>query len=294
MPEPTPEQLFEQGMEQLSVLAAHLSAPPHVTLTTAVKLIETAIAHGALIYNAGDHARCHRLYAETAGRILSAARHSPEPLAPKTRAAIADLERAVERADRAADPSAAAWAMRHAFDKVLLMRQLTMETLHMMMSLGEAAFMRCDYGGSADAFASAVEVAPELWDVPDPEADGIQAAHLAYLYYGHTLILEGRALEAALVLTQGITHIPQMCSLDFDLRALGPHYDAFEARREWLASLPATDPASSVSPLLRAYLLIFSGQRREAAELLRIYLTGHPHDEAAQILLAMTPQRLMD
>jgi tetratricopeptide (TPR) repeat protein len=294
MGEPTPEQLFDQGMEQVISICARLNTAPHVTLTTAVEVIEAAIAHGALIYNAGDHARCHRLYAEAAGRIIRAGGRSPAPRSRKTLTMLHDLERAVERAGRADDPSAAAWAMRHAFDKVLLVRQLQMETLHMMMSLGEAAFMRADYGGSADAFAAAVEVAPDLFDSPDPECDSIQAAHLAYLYYGHTLILEGRPLEAAPVLADGITKIPQMCSLDFDLRSLGHHYEAFEARRRWLESLPDEDPAASVSPLLRAYLLVFSGERRQAAELLRVYLAGNPRDEAAQILLAMTPQQLMD
>jgi tetratricopeptide (TPR) repeat protein len=294
MGDATPEQLFEQGMEQVSALAAALSHPPHVTLTTAVELIEAAIAHGALIYNEGDHQRCYRLYAETAGRIVAAGERGMGRRGRKTLGMLDDLTRAMTRAAGKERASDAAWVMRHAFDKVLLTRQLQMETLHMMMSLGESAFMRSDYGGAADAFAAAVEVAPELYAEPDPDADGIQAAHLAYLYYGHTLILEGRALEAAPVLAEGITRIPQMCSLDFDLRSLGPHYAAFEQRRRWLEDISPTDPAASVAPLLRAYLLVFSGERKQAADVLRVYLSGNPQDEAAQILLAMTPQCLMD
>lgn len=73
--------------------------------------LSAAIAVGAPTYNAGDHQGCYALYAETARQLLAR-----DDL---TEAAKDVLRAALAEATRIRSASRRAWAMRHAFDRLL-------------------------------------------------------------------------------------------------------------------------------------------------------------------------------
>lgn len=75
------------------------------------KRIEDAISIGVPLYNDGQHEACYRIY-ESTGREI---KRKVTGCAPAAQA----LDAGMERADRLADYSAKAWAMRDAFDGLL-------------------------------------------------------------------------------------------------------------------------------------------------------------------------------
>ncbi|MBX7097543.1 MAG: serine protease [Myxococcaceae bacterium] len=74
--------------------------------------IAGAIRVGAPAYNQGDHERCYRVYADAAHRLVAQCRDCPGPLKA--------LQDGLERAAQLADFDARAWAMRDAFDGLLV------------------------------------------------------------------------------------------------------------------------------------------------------------------------------
>src|SRR5215471_17827495 len=77
----------------------------------AVTDIEDAIKVGAPLYNKGDAQGCYDLYEKTSLRLVNALK-----ACPGVREA---LLAGVSAANRATDPRDKAWAVRHAFDRVL-------------------------------------------------------------------------------------------------------------------------------------------------------------------------------
>lgn len=279
---------LEEGIAHVNEALATLEQPPHVTLTSAGRVIEAAISHGVDLYNEGDAAACRDLYAHTATRIIAIASDQDLTALPRTDEAIGDLARALQRASGADMAEAAAWALRHGFDKLIVSQQLAAEHVQWMMRLGEAAFMRGDYGGSADALRSAREVAPELFGPYAPEDEGIQIGYLAIIYHGHAMLLTQQYDEAYASLSSTVLHIPQLRSIGFDLTELGPHLQAFLDRQRELEALGDEHPLAPHAIFLRAYLHMFAGEEPAARELLEWHLARHPTDEPAQLLLAMS------
>ncbi len=278
-----PTAQLERGIDEVQRRLDALKSPPHATLGAIVNVLEAAIAHGAGLYNEGREDLCFRLYAEASQRLIGAV--SAHTTRPRVEEAIHDLMRALERAQQA-DTALGAWMLRHAFDKIIISQQIVAESLQWMMRLGESAFARGDYGGSMDALRTAAELGPDLWISPDRDSPAlVQAAHMAMLYYGHALLLCGEEERAHETLREAIVRLPQLAALDFDLRELGPHSQAFMRRLDALERSPAPH-----APFLCAYLYQFSGQRRRAAELLIAQMNLRPDDEAVQVLLAMTAE----
>lgn len=295
---------FELGLEALHERAHKLQSFPYVTLSTLASSCELAISFGAKLYNEGQSHQCYRLYLEAARQLLRASdRMEREAITPQTLVALEDLRRAEQRASEQEKASHGAWMMRHSFDKIMIMHQLQMETLQWMLRLAEASFTRGDYQGSVDALRTGVEVCPALWtwdddpqDQPEespededdsaPQSTTVQAAHLAYLYYGNGLFLCGDFDQAASAIRRAFTLSHALVSLPLDLRTLGVHYDAFVKRRQELEQAPSLEPETQ--SFLQAYLAHYTKDAYTARELLTMHLVKHPHDEAAHILLALS------
>lgn len=286
---------LERGLTAIQELARKLTEPPYLTLTTIARMAETAISFGAGIYNDGDAAGCYTLYSATAIALEQLAIEHHEAGAPVSVAArevLEDIQRAATRASAALDDAQSAWMMRHAFDKAIVSQQLASERVQWMMRLSEAAFNRGDYGGSADAMSTAIQTAPELFDVPS-EHNPLQLGTIALLYHGHAMLLVSEWEQAYDSITQGIIHAPTIGGVGFDLKALGEHYFVFRDRLDDLEALEPDEPGQRRGLFLRSYLHMFSGELDRARELLTMHLTISPHDEAAQYLLAASATEIM-
>jgi serine protease Do len=80
-------------------------------LEASTEAIAVAIREGAPAYNAGDVARCYRVYSETARRLIRGRGDCP--------GVQQVLREGLDRAEALADVDAQAWAMRDAFDGLL-------------------------------------------------------------------------------------------------------------------------------------------------------------------------------
>lgn len=295
---------FELGLEALHERAHKLQSFPYVTLSTLASTCELAISFGAKLYNEGQLHQCYRLYLEAARQLLRACdRMEPETITRQTREAVQDLRRAEQRASEQEQASDGAWMMRHSFDKIMIMHQLYMETLQWMLRLAEAAFARGDYQGSVDALRTGVEACPALWTWDDdpqdqpveddedddddqaPQSTTVQAAHLAYLYYGNGLFLCGDFDPAASAIRRAFTLSQALVNLPLDLRDLGVHYEALIKRRQEMERATSLEPETK--SFLHAYLAHYTKDTYTARELLTMHLIKHPHDEAAHLLLAL-------
>jgi hypothetical protein len=101
---------------QAPSLAPAPAAAPAPAPTVDGQLLETiakAIAVGATVYNAGDHARCYAIYRQVIEAALSPTHSPPLPLAERAR-----LEVAQAQAASAAGTTIAAWTLRHGFDEL--------------------------------------------------------------------------------------------------------------------------------------------------------------------------------
>ena len=286
---------LERGLTTIQELAHELTEPPYLTLTTIARMVETAISFGAGIYNDGDAAGCYTLYSATAlalERLTVEHRDDGIPISAAALDVLEDIQRAAARASAAIDDAQSAWMMRHAFDKTMVTQQLASERVQWMMKLSEAAFNRGDYGGSADAMTTAIETAPELFDVPS-EDNPLQLGTIALLYHGHAMLLVSEWERAYDSITQGVIHAPTIGGVGFDLKALGEHYFVFRDRLDDIEALEPDDPGQRRGLFLRAYLHMFSGELDRARELLTMHLTIYPHDEAAQYLLAASATEIM-
>lgn len=275
---------LEAGRAEVRRQAGRFDQAPHVTITTIAQLIETAISFGAGIYNDGDEEGCYELYDLTTRLIIEASRK--HPIGEQTDRMIDDLLRALHRAEACADPRMSAWMLRHAFDKTVVTQQVESERVQWLVRLGEDAFLRGDYGGSADTLRTAASIAHELFAREEGEG-GIQTFHLAVLYYGHAMLLLEDDATAYEWLRLGVRAVPHLTKLEFDLRDLGEHYKPFLHQLERLALTSEQDTAYRRALFLRAYVMTFSGMERQSSELLRFHIGQDPEDEDAQRLLAM-------
>ena len=275
---------LEAGRAEVRRQAGRFDEAPHVTITTVAQLIEVAISFGAGIYNDGDEEGCYDLYDLTTRLIIEASRK--HPIGEQTDRLIDDLLRALHRAEACDNPRMAAWMLRHAFDKTVVTQQVESERVQWLGRLGEDAFLRGDYGGSADTLRSAAAIAHELFAREEGEG-GIQTFHLAVLYFGHASMLLEDDETAYHWLRIGVRAVPHLTKLEFDLRDLGEHYKPFSAQLERLAQTPEDDPHYRRAIFLRAYVLTFSGMTKQSSEMLRYHLGQDPEDEDAQRLLAM-------
>ncbi len=275
---------FERGLDEVREASRTLRQPPGLTLSTVAALVERAISYGAGIFNEGGPRECYLLYAEAARLVVEASEGAE--FGHRTSDALDDLTRALGRAADAED-SEAAWIMRHAFDKTIVMQQLAAEGVQWMLKLGEAAFARGDYEGSVEALRSGVDFARDVL-APSRADEPLQAAQLAHLYYGHGLMLTRRWAAAAEWLRRGVLTTPQLPQIDFDMRSLGPRWIVFAQRLDELEVMEDDDPNLDHARLLRSYFYIFSGQRRRAADILMAMMQRDLDDEVVQFLFALT------
>jgi S1-C subfamily serine protease len=91
--------------------AALLSGCTVEEVKMAVGELEEAIKHGAPIFNAGDAQGCYELYEKTSLRVVGGLKSCP--------GLRETLLGGLTLANHAQEPKAKAWALRHAFDRVL-------------------------------------------------------------------------------------------------------------------------------------------------------------------------------
>ncbi|MFO0551245.1 MAG: serine/threonine-protein kinase [Polyangiaceae bacterium] len=107
----TLDRILSESDRPSSAPASIAPSRSNITEATALGAIYEAIDRGAPLYNAGDHQGCYELYRGVAERIVST---------PSTAVAVAArLTAAIQRAQRAPNPTTAAWELRYAFDDLL-------------------------------------------------------------------------------------------------------------------------------------------------------------------------------
>jgi tetratricopeptide (TPR) repeat protein len=280
------EPSFDEAVSAIEASCAQLDEPPGVTLTSCVLVVQTAISFGAPLYNLGEHASCYSLYLEATMSIVSAWDRSKTRGGSATSEAVEDLRRALDRARRASNSADSAWALRHAFDKVVLMQQLATQGLGGFLRLGQSAFARGDYGAAIDAFRSAARISPELWVAGDPD-EGVQASHMAFVELGHAQLLSGQFEAARESLMHGLRLAPHLRGAGLDLTDLGDTFEEMERKVDQMAAVDTSPSLERAVFFLRAYLDLFSGESRRAAERLALRVRTAPDDDGTQLLLAV-------
>lgn len=205
---------------------------------------------------------------------------------PLTQEAVEDLRRALDRARRAQNSVDAAWSLRHAFDKIVLMQQLAMQGLGGFLRLGQNAFSRGDYGAAIDSFRAAARISPDLW-VAGEAADGVQASHMAFVELGHAQLLTGQFEAARESLIQGLRLAPHLRQAGLDLRDLGERFDEMNQRVDTMLTVETSPSLERAVFFLRAYLDLFGDEAKAASERLAFRLRTAPEDEGVQLLLAV-------
>jgi hypothetical protein len=165
------------GLEALVGDESEPDPVPDAPLAVAQVLIGQAISIGAPAYNTGDHQGCFDVYACTARAILATVTNLPDGAAGLLREGLA-------KAADAESPTAAAWAMRHAFDAIgdlggtgegLPPEQLRV-LLTMAIALGAPAFNAGDHRGCYEVYACAARLLVNTPVTPDPMKEALRRA----------------------------------------------------------------------------------------------------------------------
>lgn len=282
MDDPRLTLVFEQGLATLRQHGTTALEEETITQGWIADMIGLAISHGVTLYNEGRHDLCHRLYAEAATQVLSAAaqRHN---LTDKTRTAVDDLQDALQRRQHLEDPSDAAWWMRHAFDKIMLAQQIHERHAHHLVELGQSAFARSDHKGAIRAYQTATELSRELRGFKSEEAPAAQ--RIAWLLLGHALFADQNYEASAKALREGMQHVPDWPESGIDIRDQYMRKEEFAAQVSTLGDHLAAEPRDHDARFVYGYVHYFSDEKQQAARVLRHHLQLNPDDRAAQDLL---------
>ncbi|MCA9539881.1 MAG: hypothetical protein KC620_13380 [Myxococcales bacterium] len=128
----TSDETIARACDEIDAQCADAGLPP---LTRLCETITLAIHWGAPMYNAGGVDGCRRIYQHTAEQLLTTMGEAEDDDEAALLEALADeLADALESVPDQPDIDAAAWTLRHAFDRILVARQ-TAEALHALEGL---------------------------------------------------------------------------------------------------------------------------------------------------------------
>jgi tetratricopeptide (TPR) repeat protein len=165
-------------------------AKKKVNLGLLRETIELSIGFGAPAWNGGDHEACARFYVKTAESLTAA--FTENIATPPAWAALGVLKAALERARRTEDVDRKAWALRYAFDKIMVEWQAKSEQGSALKALGQQYFGRMNYEEAEDSLQEACAMLDEIAGGELPK--GMDAVPVLY---GHVLFARGKFKEAS-------------------------------------------------------------------------------------------------
>ncbi|MBA3687161.1 MAG: hypothetical protein H0W72_18225, partial [Planctomycetes bacterium] len=247
----------------LCAAAQAAKRPP--TLGLLHETIALAIAYGAPTYNAGDHAGCGNFYAEAAATLATACAGSPRAGLFATQG-LADLADARERFAGEDDVDRRAWTMRLAFDLINLAWESEAARGAGLTAIGQQYLQRGNYAEAEAALARADEIRDDL---RGSQASGLAVElRLAPLFAAQALLPQGRYADAAEILARGLDQLPELATVDFDLRSLYANSADLRAAIDDLAAVAAQADTAVDTLVLLAIEYHFTGERARATTLI--------------------------
>lgn len=247
--------------------------------------VTETLAFGVPAYNAGNHEECARFYLKTADSLCDAFPGGSR-CTPSGSRGLADLKAALERAAKAKGPEGQAWAMRFAFDKIMIAWESAATQLRALMSLASQNFGGGRYAEAAEAFGEAADLLEDVMGEEFSASDvGLRGASLMK---AHACLAQGLWPEAVRAITAGLAYVPDFPKGPFDLRAIfrADRYEEILGRLK--ASLEASPEDADLSFLL-GYVQFHSGRKDEARRHLEKALKIAPSHAGAKLYLAECP-----
>jgi tetratricopeptide (TPR) repeat protein len=256
------------------------------TLGLLQELISDSISFGAPAFNRGDVEECSRFYIKTAESILAA--FKMEKSATKGAGqALADLQAAVARSAQFPRVERKAWALRFAFDKILLAWQIAASHAKGLVIIGNQNFSAGNYPEAADSFRESLLI---LEDLVGQDLDQIEIATRASgLMLGHALLSDAKYEESARALEAGVKYIPDWPRQSFDFRKLF-RADQYEECLKSLQGAAGKDGAKADVHFLLGYVFHFTGKKEDAKVLFEKALRLNPAHVGAQQFLGGSPK----
>jgi tetratricopeptide (TPR) repeat protein len=224
--------------------------------------ISDTLAFGVPAFNAGDHEACARSYVKTAESLVSSF-PSEERSTPLGWRALSDLKAALKRTGSSKDADDRAWAIRFAFDKVLITWESQATQERALMGLGNQNFGQGRYVEAAEAYQDAAVLLSEI--VGENLGQVEPAARSASLMSGHAYLASGKLKEAILAIQMGLSFVPDFPKSPFDLRTLY-RADRYEKIVEGVKAAAQASPEDADLAFLLGYLYYHSGKKEEAGK----------------------------
>jgi len=242
-----------------------------------------SISYGAPAYNNGDHVACMAFYHATIASLLKAF-SGVQGTSPLAAPDLKELGAAAGRSRIEVDVERQAWSLRFGFDQVDLSYRLAEATAQAQVQCGAQYFSRGDYAEAEVAFGRGAEYSNEIEG--ESTADSPLNARIAPLLHAQTLLMIGRAADAAQEMSKAILLVPELLSASFDLHSLSIDQAIIDTAVATAQAAATAHPADADALFLLAVEQRFTGHADQAATTLAGVLTLAPHHPGACLMNA--------
>jgi tetratricopeptide (TPR) repeat protein len=247
--------------------------------------VTETLAFGVPAYNSGDHEACAQFYIKTAESLVGAfpKGSGATPLGAR---GLADLKAALDRSAKAKGPEGQAWAMRFAFDQIMIAWEGAAAQLRALMGLASQNFGGSRYAEAAEAFGEAGDLLEDVMGEEFTQADlGLRGASLMK---AHACLAQGLWKEAVKAIAAGMAYVPDFPKGQFDLRAIF-RADRYEEILGRLKTALEASPEDAELSFLLGYVEFHSGRKDAARGHFEKALKIAPQHAGAKAYLAECP-----